>query len=170
MKRRSLTPEQEAARAEKRAKVNALVKKVGAMPEAERQELFARFAGIVTCEGRQLSLTNTILCALQFPGATMIGGFRQWLRTARCVAKGQKSGMSIFVPLGKKGASEEPADAAETEEGGSKRFILVGMFDISQTVELEVAQAENAEIPEGKDSPFIEGEWMTPEQGKEAAA
>ena len=135
MKRRTLTPEQEAARAEKRAKVNALVKKVGAMSDGERQELFARFAGIVTCEGRQLSLTNTILCALQFPGATMVGGFRQWLKCGRCVAKGQKSGMSIFVPLGKKGAGEDPAVPVDLPDEWLKKL-----------AEKYLSEAEKSEI------------------------
>lgn len=122
------------------------------MSDAARAELAAQLPGLVTVEGRALSFKNTCLVAVQKPDATMVGGFRQWLKAGRCVAKGSV-GLMIWVPTGKRD-SEAPA-AADKETGGEDGerpgFIMGTVFDVSQTVELtadggEQAPAENNQL------------------------
>ncbi len=127
--KRQLTPEQTAARDAKRARFQATVKKVADMPEAERAQLATQCGAVLTVEGRALSVTNTILCFLQRPGVSVVGGFRQWIRAGRCVRKGEH-GLTIWIPLGVK-ANE----AGETGDGA--RFGTASVFDVSQTCELE---------------------------------
>ena len=65
--RKQLTEEQKARAEERKAQFRDLWKRVSAMPELERVQLSNRL-GLVTCEGRALSLTNQMLIALQRPG------------------------------------------------------------------------------------------------------
>jgi hypothetical protein len=130
------TPEQKAKAADRRAKFRALWKKVADMPEADRLALSAR-VGIVNVEGRPLSVGNQCLIALQCPGATVVGGFRQWLRQGRVVRKGEHGHM-IWVPTAR-GKQEEPEAISEEggeSEGGDVRFLVGTVFDIGQTEEL----------------------------------
>lgn len=141
--KRKLTAEQEASKKARREKFSALWKQVAAMPELERVEL-ANKLGIVTCEGHELSLCNTMLIALQNPTASIVGGFRQWLKQGRCVMKGQH-GMMIWCPTGSK---NQPGPMAMIVYGSplpaesDNRFIIGTVFDISQTQELEAKQPE----------------------------
>lgn len=145
MKKREMTAEQIAARDAKRAKFTALAKQVASMTDAQRAEILNQCGAVVTCEGRALSLKNTLVSVLQFPGVSMVGGFRQWLRCGRCVKKGEH-GFSIWFPLGV-GASERAQSEAEgsAEAGSGQRFGTTTVFDVSQTCELAVEQpAEEA--------------------------
>lgn len=128
--KKTLTPEETAARDARRAKFAALVKQVGAMDPAARAVMFAKVPAVLTVEGKALSPLNGYLCALQSAGNSLsiVGGFRQWLRAGRCVRKGSH-GLTIWVPLGAK-------RNAEGEEGDGVRFGTGTVFDISQTVEL----------------------------------
>ncbi len=130
--RKNITPEQKAKAEEKRAKFRAMVRQVAAMSEAERQAMSDRIGAVVTCEGRALSPRNTMLAYMQFPGVSMVGGFKQWIRQGRCVAKGQH-GISIWIPCAGKKSDEG--------EEGEMYFTSGTVFDISQTqaIELEVA-------------------------------
>ena len=145
---RKLTPEQEIAKKERREKFGALWKQVAAMPELERVQL-ANKLGIVTCEGHELSLCNTMLIALQNPTASIVGGFRQWLKQGRCVKKGEH-GMMIWCPTA--GKSAEPPPMAMIVYGSQapaetdRRFIIGTVFDISQTAELEQKPEEAREV------------------------
>ena len=142
--RKQLTAAQIAARDERRAAFRALVKKVAGLNDAQRAEIVNGACAVVTCEGRALSLTNTMLLLLQSGGrASMVGGFRQWIKAGRCVMKGQH-GFSIWIPLGGKageaasgGPEATPADA----EGDSMRFGMATVFDIAQTAELGAEEA-----------------------------
>ena len=134
--KRTLTAEQEQKRDERKAKFKALWKQVAATPELERVQMANRM-GLVTCEGHALSLGNTMLIALQCPTASVLGGFRQWLKHGRCVRKGEHGSM-IWVPCGINTAQGEvpgstPVDAADSN---SCRFIIGTLFDIGQTEEL----------------------------------
>lgn len=142
------TPEQKAKSQARRDQFKALWKQVADMPEAERIAQ-ANKLGIVSCEGHGLSYKNQCLLALQNPGVTVIGGFRQWIKMGRVVQKGQH-GLMIWVPCGEKTMLEptKPSDGKVTEEGGSdRRFIIGTVFDISQTEVLEEGghQVENPE-------------------------
>ena len=74
------------------------------------------------------SYGNCMLIAQQKPDATLVAGFRAWLKLGRCVRKGEK-GICILAPMvGKK----------ETEDGSGETrdvfgFRAVHVFDVSQT-------------------------------------
>lgn len=112
------------------------------MPELERVQL-ANKLGIITCEGRELSLGNTMLIALQHPTASIVGGFKQWMKTGRVVMKGQH-GMMIWVPTGSRNAPEPMAMIVYGSEPPAEdhRFIIGTVFDISQTEELKPKASE----------------------------
>ena len=138
--KKQLTAEQKAKAEARKAQFRDLWKRVSAMPELERIQLSNRL-GLVTCEGRGLSLTNQMLIALQRPGATVLGGFRQWLRQGRAVRKGEH-GCMIWVPCGAKGgadAAASPEGTGEAAEGVDVRFIVGTVFDIGQTEEVNAA-------------------------------
>ena len=138
---RKLTAEQEAAKKARREKFSALWKQVAAMPELERVQL-ANKLGIVTCEGHELSLGNTMLIALQNPTASVVGGFRQWIKHGRAVMKGQH-GMMIWVPTAGKSEKEAPPMSVvvygQEAPATDHRFIIGTVFDISQTQEIETS-------------------------------
>lgn len=139
MARKALTAEQEAARAARRGKFKALWKQVAALGESERAALAAKY-GFRTVEGRELSMCNAMLIALQLPQASVLGGFRQWIKQGRAVRKGEHGAM-IWCPTGARnadGSPESPANGNETPttEAQDTRFIIGTVFDISQTAEI----------------------------------
>lgn len=139
MKKRTLTPDQVAARDARREKFKAITKTVAALTDDQRGELARTMGAVQTCEGRSLSVKNTCLLAYQFPHATLVGGFRQWLRQGRCVKKGEH-GASIWIPLNVK---------SETEgEGSDVRFGSAVVFDVSQTNEIEADHPVATVAPE----------------------
>ena len=124
MKRKQPTEEQKQAATERRARVQAVAKRITAMSEEERQSL-AEKIDLVMVTGHAVSVRNACLVALQDPGATVLGGFHQWLAVGRAVQKGAKA-LSIYAPaVGKK-------DDGETRE---TFFIPVSVFDVAQTQE-----------------------------------
>lgn len=137
---RTLTPSQIAARDARRDKFRKLCKQVADMSEEQRATLAASMPGIATCEGRVLSLHNVYLIALQCPGATIVGGFKQWQKVGRAVHKGEH-GLMIWVPAGvRKGEPEQTAPAEGETESGDLRFIMATVFDVSQTHEIETGR------------------------------
>jgi hypothetical protein len=145
MKKRNLTVEQIASRDARRAKFRALAKRVAAMSDGERAELLARMPAVVTIEGRALSPFNSCLIIFQNPGASIVGGFRQWIKHGRAVKKGQH-GAQIWVPTGAGGADRENGSARAAagdsreesggDDGGGYRFISGTVFDVTQTQDL----------------------------------
>jgi hypothetical protein len=148
MSRRAPTAEQKAKAAERRDRFRALAKAVAEMTDAERAALVDRCGAVVTIEGHPLSFFNNCLVLSQNPGASVVGGFAQWLRAGRAVRKGER-GLGIWVPVGKSkgddalaaGAGEQTADADGNDGAGRPRFIMGTVFDIAQTDEVEVAAA-----------------------------
>jgi hypothetical protein len=141
--RRTPTPEQKAKAEARRNQFRELTKKVAAMSEAERMQLFERCGAIVTCEGRALSPVNSCLILSQCGTASMVGGFWQWKRNGRRVMKGQ-TGLGLWIPTSGKGGEDLPTaearqvereSGAEVKTGGRRRFIVGTVFDISQTEE-----------------------------------
>lgn len=116
-----------------RERMREVIKQVSAMTPAEREALAAK-CPILNTEGHMLSAHNIALICYQGGGnATVVGGFKQWLRQGRCVQKGQH-GYSILYPVFPKRKQEE-----EEEAGDSPARYSVGyVFDISQTAELPV--------------------------------
>ena len=124
-----------------REAMNRLIKQVGAMSAEEREQVAARL-GIVTSDGHVLSFYNQCFLAAQGAGsATIVAGFQQWRRAGRCVRKGEHSCGVIYVPTGKRRSEdsedeEAPSSPADRE---SVRFMLVPVFDVSQTDALQAA-------------------------------
>lgn len=133
---RKPTEEQKAKAAEKRANMRALAARISKMDASERAELSARLPGVVTIEGRALSLHNQFMLAFQMPAATVVGGFRQWKAAGRSVRKGQH-GACIWFPLDK-GKKSEDNPEPNGDEKSSMHFGLATVFDISQTQEANV--------------------------------
>jgi hypothetical protein len=135
--KRSITPEQKARRDERKAQFKALWKRVADMPEAERLALSAK-VGIVTPDGHALSAHNQCLVAFQCSTATVVGGFRQWLKNGRQVRKGEHGAM-IWVPIRVKSsdpsAPSEDGELREPAVSAATKFIIGTVFDISQTME-----------------------------------
>lgn len=151
--KRELTEDQKAKRDQRKAQFKALWKQVAAMPEHERIQLSNKY-GFVTCEGHALSLCNSMLIALQNPSASVLGGFRQWIKHGRAVRKGEH-GCMIWVPIGvapdnQGSSSPSPLDNPGDAEAPETRFIIGTLFDISQTDEIETGQtspvAQSAEL------------------------
>src|SRR5687767_10495802 len=116
---------------ERKERFKKLVQLVATMPDDQRAEVAAKLGAVVNTTGHALSPFN---CCLLYSQAhrplTIVGGFKQWLAQGRCVAKGQH-GYMIWVPIGRKRKAED------SEERVS--FIAGTVFDISQTVPLEIS-------------------------------
>lgn len=116
------------------------------MTDEQRAALTNRVGAVLTCQGRALSLTNTLLLMLQRPNVSMVGGFRQWLAQGRAVAKGEHGSM-IWFPRGKGGTVDAAAEVVagrEIDAGDANsdvRFMVGTVFDVSQTIEIETAVA-----------------------------
>ena len=120
------------AKLERREKFKILWARVSKMPELERVQMSNRL-GIVTCEGRQLSICNQIMLALQLPGVSIVGGFRQWIKNGRAVRKGEHGAM-IWVPTGNpKKIESVGVPAGVPMETAEVHFIIGTVFDIGQT-------------------------------------
>lgn len=126
---KTLTPEQLAASAERKAKFKALQERLKAMTEAERAALAAR-VGVVTIEGHAMSVKNSCLIWMQNPGASVVGGFAQWRKTGRAVRKGE-SGLMIWFPCTYKRKDKTTGEPIDGEEIGGFKTGFV--FDIGQT-------------------------------------
>ena len=146
--KRKLTEEQIAKRDERRARFKTLWAQIAKLDDMERARIAGQY-GFRTVEGRELSMSNQMLIALQCPGASVLGGFRQWLGHGRAVRKGQHGAM-IWCPAGtrKTDTGTAPtADAAEAPAGDNDRRFIVGtVFDISQTEELQAKQVEEGGV------------------------
>jgi hypothetical protein len=104
-----------------------LARQIAQLSDEQRAAL-AMQCPVTTCEGHTLSIRNQALIALQFPAATLVGGFRQWLKAGRAVRKGEH-GFMIWIASG--GDVKEDGTADET------RFLIGTIFDVSQTDALE---------------------------------
>jgi hypothetical protein len=137
MKKRTLTPEQEAQKQARKERFSELCKKIKAMGDGEKAKWLQEAGAVYTVEGHALSPRNTILCYFQKPGITIVGGFKQWLAKGRCVRKGEH-GISILVPCSHK----QTNDSTGTEETSDTFFVCGTVFDVGQTDELEAAHHE----------------------------
>ena len=118
-------------REERRARLREIASQVAKMSDEQRAALAARVS-ITTIEGRSLSMHNQCLLAYQIPSATIVGGFKQWIKAGRAVMKGQH-GSVIWVPIGRK-----DKETGEIQERTG--FVLGNVFDVSQTQEIGGAQ------------------------------
>lgn len=127
---RKPTDAQKAAAQKKREAFRALAQKVSAMDQDEKQAFMKSFPAVATIEGHVLSNSNMMLVLMQNSQATIVGGFRQWIKAGRVVRKGQH-GVTIWVP----------SASGKTDESGEAdlRFLTATVFDIAQT---DAMQAE----------------------------
>jgi hypothetical protein len=127
-----------------REKARGLARHISNMTDEQKAVWLAR-APILTMDCKALSGKNHMLVAMQCEAATMVGGFRQWLAAGRAVRKGQAA-IYIFAPCGnRKADSSAPSSAdpgaPEGEAAESVRFLLVPVFDVSQTDEIAVTES-----------------------------
>lgn len=145
-KRRSLTPEQQAAAAAKREKFRALVKRIAEMTHEDRVAMCERTGSIPTAGGRLLSEFNSCCLIAQMPTVTMVGGYRQWQEAGRFVRKGEV-GLNMWVPRIKQGDAAVPA-LSEIED--KMRFAMATVFDITQTDEMTGEATSDADDTEAE--------------------
>lgn len=135
--RKQPTAEQKAKAEARRARFRDLAKAVAEMTDEQRQQIVDKFGAVVTCDGRVLSHFNTCLVLSQTDGkASMVGGFNQWKDKGRSVRKGEH-GLMIWIPSARKAEATATGEEGETKLG----FVMGTVFDVTQTEEIEVAQA-----------------------------
>lgn len=152
--RREATPAQKEAAQARRDSLKLLAAKVKAMTPEQRVLIASKF-GIVTAEGRPLSVWNSCFLITQNAHVSIVGGFNQWKAIGRVVKKGSKA-LAIWIPTGNTAAAEESPEITEGEEE-RKRFILGNVFDIADTETLTefAARKDAAEEQEGAPSNVI---------------
>jgi hypothetical protein len=77
---------------------------------------------------RGYSLNNTLLIVAQQPNATTVASFRQWTELGRQVRRGERA-LRIWAPS----VRRERDEATGEETAAVRAFVLVPVFDISQT-------------------------------------
>lgn len=143
---RQVTEQQAAERAERKAKLAQLIKEISGMTSLQRCEMFSRLPVVVNCEGRPLSVRNTILIHRQINAPTMVGGFRQWLKAGRCVKKGEHGAAILFPRTNGKAKDETPQDGETRVKSEGIRFLTGTVFDIAQTCAKDEADQETPEV------------------------
>jgi hypothetical protein len=135
MKTKTPNPEQQAAKLARRERFKAIVKQVAEMTDGQRVALTQSVGAVLSVDGRAMSLHNTCLLITQYPGVSLVGGFRQWLAQGRCVQKGQH-GLMIWVPVRRKSKAVEETGDSEAEDRESQEsqpgFIVGTVFDVKQ--------------------------------------
>lgn len=122
---------------ERRDRFRSIVKRIAAMPEADREALSKKVLA-ANVDGHVLSPHNQCLLAVQCPHVTIVGGFRQWREQGRTVRRGEHGHM-IWVPITYGEPSDDtpqPSDMDGQEKKSGVGFIVGTVFDISQTEEL----------------------------------
>lgn len=82
------------------------------------------------------SFNNTLLIALQCPGATRLAGFQSWNKFGRYVKKGEK-GIKVIAPTPFK---------KTVEEDGEEKVIVVPRYKVVSTY--DISQTEGKPLPE----------------------
>jgi hypothetical protein len=105
-----------------------LASQVAALRTSDEWKRFLAFAGSF----HNYSLNNVMLILVQYPNATRVAGFQQWLKKdpARSVKKGSKA-IKIFGFAQKKIEAED--ENGVIVEGKRTYFPILNVFDISQT-------------------------------------
>ena len=123
-KRREPTEEQKAKAAERKAQLREICNQIKAMDDGERARLASRMQ-VRSVTGATLSAHNQCMVAFQKADATIVGGFRQWLKEGRAVKKGEH-GLGIWIPRFEKGEGEDGP-------GSLEGFLFGTVFDVTQT-------------------------------------
>jgi hypothetical protein len=140
---KQLTPQQLAARDERRSHFRELVKQLAELSDQERAARLEGLGFIKLSSQAPYSPINSMLIAFQStngPCPTILGGFAEWLKKGRAVRKGEH-GYMIWIPIGTKKQEIHAVDtngALTTmlqEASDDVRFLIGTVFDISQTEE-----------------------------------
>lgn len=135
--KRHLTEEQKQKSKERREQFRAITAKAAAMSEEARVKMLADMP-VTNTDGHALSPTNQLLVCIQRPNSTIVGGFRQWIKQGRCVAKGE-TGINIWIPVGQKDdPNKQPGETLSSDM--EVHFVMGTVFDVGQTVQLEAKQ------------------------------
>jgi antirestriction protein ArdC len=78
------------------------------------------------------SFPNVMLIMLQCPAATRVASYRRWQEMKRQVRKGEH-GIRVWAPSTRKVAEATPNGAEDDQHEEVTGFVLVPVFDISQT-------------------------------------
>lgn len=102
--------------------------------DAWQEELSEDEIAFYAAQVQGYSERNSLLIAMQCPTATVVKGFKTWLKEGQCVRKGEK-GIQILAPSGQSAGTE----ATETTDAKAGRmfFRLAFVFDIAQTDPIE---------------------------------
>jgi antirestriction protein ArdC len=111
----------EARREEARARFEAACEELRSSGGWQR---FARARALL----RGYSLTNTLLILSQRPDATTVASYGRWIALGRQVRRGEQA-LRIWAPS----VRRERDEATGEETAAVRRFVLVPVFDISQT-------------------------------------
>ncbi len=137
---RHITPEQREKAEQRKESFRALLKRIAEMTDEQKAQLASKMLTVVNPDGHALSLHNTLLIAAQGGmTATIVGGFRQWLKQGRAVKKGEHGYQILFPREKKNGDQTEPAP--DDTDKPEVRFLIGYVFDISQTMEVQTQRA-----------------------------
>lgn len=117
----------------------AAARQAGARREQARAQLEAACDELRSSEGwqrfakarallRGYSLNNTLLILAQRPDATTVASFRHWTELGRQVRRGERA-LRIWAPS----LRRERDEATGEETAAVRAFVLVPVFDVSQT-------------------------------------
>lgn len=111
----------EARREQARAQLEAACEE---LRSTEGWQRFAKARALL----RDYSLNNTLLILAQRPDATTVASFRHWTELGRQVRRGERA-LRIWAPS----VRRERDEATGEETAAVRAFVLVPVFDISQT-------------------------------------
>ncbi len=111
----------EARREQARAQLEAACEE---LRSSEGWQRFAKARALL----RGYSLNNTLLILNQRPKATTVTSFRHWTELGRQVRRGERA-LRIWAPS----VRRERDEASGEETAAVRAFVLVPVFDISQT-------------------------------------
>ena len=100
--------------------------------ESDRYKEYLR----VMARLHRYSSNNTLLIAMQCPGATRLAGFQSWKKFGRHVKKGEK-GIKVIAPTPFK---------KTVEEDGEEKVVMVPRYKVVSTY--DVSQTEGKPLPE----------------------
>lgn len=100
--------------------------------ESDRYKEYLR----VMARFHRYSFNNTLLIAMQCPGATRLAGFQSWKKFGRYVKKGEK-GIKVIAPTPFK---------KNVEEDGEEKVIVVPRYKVVSTY--DISQTEGKPLPE----------------------
>ena len=125
---------------ERRNRIKQMSEIIATLSPEEKQAYIDR-VGVVQRigEGGMLSPYNMCLVLYQLEGATIIGGYNQWLNVGRQVRRGERS-ISIFAPSNRKRTVEKDGEEITVD---NLNFRLVSVFDVSQTDAIEGEKINN---------------------------